>query len=141
MRNAIIVWLCFTSVPVLADPPDIAYASGFALDDTKIVIRMTSAASINPDLTFVRADARGNQLSAYFLVEKECKWHERKYGKTVIQSLACRVNRKSPLSGVSYQVINELGAVAPCGRLAYTLRCTSGCTSRSIPKEIYVETC
>lgn len=127
------------AAPSFATPPDFAYASGFAVDDTKIVVRETYTNG-TPEFTFVRADVLGNQLSKYFLLEKECSWRAKQVAKESVQTLVCRVNNKSPLSGVTYQAIRELVPSATCGQLAYTLKCTSGCR-RSVPKELYAENC
>lgn len=136
MNWTFIAPLLLISLRCLAAQPEFAYASGFAADDTKIVFRETQG-----EMTFVSADVRGNQLSSYFSVEKECRWRE---GKAKEQSrfvLTCRLSNKSPLSGVAYEAIKEPVAPGRCGQLAYTLKCVAGCQRKSVPKELYAENC
>lgn len=140
MHYSFIAPLILISSSCLGAQPAFVYASGFATDNTKIVIRETQATGTS-EMTFVRADVRGNQLSSYYSVEKECRWQKRKTKEQSLFVLQCRLNNNSPLSGVAYEAIEEHVAPGKCGQLAYTLKCVAGCQSKSVPKELYAEDC
>ena len=140
MRLTIVLLLPFCTVPCFATPPEFAYASGFAADETKVVIRETQATGVS-EMTFAQADARENQISPYFSLAKECSWRDVKVSQKRVTTLVCRKKNKSPLSGVTYQIVEEPGPNAACGMPAYTLKCVSGCERASVPKELYAENC